>query len=309
MWKYILKRVLMLIPVIIGVTFVVFFIVSLTPGDPATIILGDNATEESLAVVREELGLDDPVIVQYGRYMFDLVRGDMGESYTTGRQVIDEIALRFPYTLALAMVGMGLGVLIAVPAGIISATRQYSWADRASMLFALLGVSIPNFWLGMMLVIVFSLWLRLLPSGGADGVESIILPALSLGFGAAANIARTTRSSMLEVIRQDYIRTAKSKGVSRKVVIRKHALKNALIPVVTIVGLQFGGLLGGMVFCETVFSWPGMGRLMVDSIKAKNTPQVLGCIIIFCICFSIVNLAIDLLYAFIDPRIKAQYKR
>jgi len=309
MWKYIVKRLLMMIPVILGVTFVVYFIVSLTPGDPATAILGDNATAEAIAQVHEELGLDDPVIVQYGRYMLNLLRGDFGTSYTTKRPVLDEIALRFPYTFVLAFVGMSIAVMISIPAGIISATKQYSLADRVSMLIALMGVSIPNFWLGLMLIIIFCLNLRLLPTGGADTASSIILPAISLGMGAAANITRTTRSSMLEVIRADYIRTAKSKGVNRRVVIQKHALRNALIPVVTVVGLQFGGLLGGMVFCETVFSWPGLGRLMVDSIRAKNTPQVMGSIIVFCVCFSIVNLLIDLLYAYIDPRIKAQYKR
>jgi peptide/nickel transport system permease protein len=271
-------------------------------------MLGDNATEQAIAELREQMGLNDPILFQYGRYMLRLVQGDMGFSYSTKRPVFGEIMHRLPNTFILAFVGMFLGVCLSIPIGIISATKQYSLADRLSMLVALLGVSMPNFWVALMLITIFSLFLGILPSGGNDSVKSIILPAVSIGLGVAANITRTTRSSMLEVIRQDYIRTAKSKGVGRKVVIRKHALKNALIPIVTVVGIQFGVMLGGAIYCETVFSWPGLGRLMVDSIRAKDTPQLLGCIVVFAVTFSIVNLLIDLIYAFIDPRIKSQYK-
>lgn len=299
----------MLIPVIIGVSFLVFFIMSLAPGDPARTILGENAPIEAVEALREELGLNDPLLTRYANYMLDLLHGDLGESYKSGRPVFGEIVARFPATLKLAFWGMVFAVALSIPIGIISATRQYSITDSVSMIFALLGVATPNFWLGLMLIIAFSLHLGWFPSGGADsGWRSLVLPVITLGTGCMANITRTTRSSMLEVIRQDYIRTAKAKGVPKNKVINKHALKNALIPVVTVIGLQFGSLLGGAVLTETVFSWPGVGTLLVNSIKAKDTPAVLGCVIVFSICFSIVNLCVDLLYAYIDPRIKSKYK-
>lgn len=308
MYKYVLKRLLMLIPVILGVSFLVFFIMSLAPGDPARTILGETAPIESVMALREELGLNDPVIVRYVNYMADLLHGDLGESYKTGQPVISEILSRFPATLTLAFWGMLFAVVLSIPIGIISATKQYSIMDRVSMVFALLGVATPNFWLGLMLIIGFSLNLKWFPSGGNDGWRSLVLPVITLGTGCMASITRITRSSMLEVIRQDYIRTAKAKGVNKKAVIYKHALKNALIPVVTVVGLQFGSLLGGAVLTESVFSWPGVGTFLVNSIKAQDTPAVLGCVIVFCICFSIVNLVVDILYAYIDPRIKSKYK-
>lgn len=308
MYKYVLKRLLMLIPVILGVSFLVFFIMSLAPGDPARTILGETAPIESVMALREELGLNDPVIVRYVNYMVDLLHGDLGESYKTGQPVIYEILSRFPATLTLAFWGMLFAVVLSIPIGIISATKQYSIMDRVSMVFALLGVATPNFWLGLMLIIGFSLNLKWFPSGGNDGWRSLVLPVITLGTGCMASITRITRSSMLEVIRQDYIRTAKAKGVNKKAVIYKHALKNALIPVVTVVGLQFGSLLGGAVLTESVFSWPGVGTFLVNSIKAQDTPAVLGCVIVFCICFSIVNLVVDILYAYIDPRIKSKYK-
>lgn len=309
MHKYVIKRLLMLIPVILGVSFLVFFIMSLSPGDPARTILGENAPQESVDALREELGLNDPVVVQYVNYMKDLLHGDLGESYKSGRPVFGEIVARFPATLKLAFWGMLFAVVLSIPIGIISATKQYSLTDSVSMVFALLGVATPNFWLGLMLIIVFSLHLRWFPSGGMEaGWRSLVLPVITLGTGCMANITRTTRSSMLEVIRQDYIRTAKAKGVSHSKVINKHALKNALIPMVTVIGLQFGSLLGGAVLTEAVFSWPGVGTFLVNSIKAKDTPAVLGCVIVFSICFSIVNLCVDMLYAYIDPRIKSKYK-
>ena len=308
MHKYILKRLVMLIPVIIGVSFLVFFIMSLSPGDPARTILGESAPIEAVEALRDELGLNDPVIIRYVRYMGDLLHGDLGTSYKSGRPVFSEVISRFPATLKLSFWGMLFAVLLSLPIGIISATKQYSITDSVSMIFALLGVATPNFWLGLMLIIGFSLKLHWFPSGGAEGWRSLVLPVITLGTGCMANITRTTRSSMLEVVRQDYIRTAKAKGVSQKVVIYKHALRNALIPVVTVIGLQFGSLLGGAVLTETVFSWPGVGTYLINSIKAKDTPAVLGCVIIFSICFSIVNLCVDILYAYIDPRIKSKYK-
>jgi peptide/nickel transport system permease protein len=304
---YIFKRNIMLLPVLLGVTLFVFSIISLTPGDVAAMILGQNATPETVAALRTEMGLDDPLLVQYGRYIGKLLQGDMGVSYATGKPVIGEIMSRFPNTLQLAFFSIMVSIIISIPVGIISAIRQYSIFDNLGMVFALIGISMPSFWLGLILIIMFALNLGFFPSGGADQWNSIILPAITLGVASTASITRTTRSSMLEVIRQAYIRTAKAKGVGPKTVIMKHALKNALIPTLTIIGLEFGELLGGAILTETVFSWPGIGRLMVESIQRKDTPMVLGCIIVFSVAFSMVNLAIDILYALIDPRIKANY--
>ena len=308
MYKYVLKRLLMLIPVIIGVSFLVFFIMSLSPGDPARTILGETAPIEAVEALREELGLNDPVLKGYADYMGGLLHGDMGTSYKSNRPVFDEIMGRFPATLKLSLWGMLFAVALSIPIGIISATKQYSLVDGVSMVGALLGVATPNFWLGLILIIVFSLNLKWFPSGGMDGWKTYIMPVITLGTGCMASITRTTRSSMLEVIRQDYIRTARAKGVKQRVVITRHALRNALIPVITVIGLQFGYLLGGAVLTETVFSWPGVGTYLVNSIKAKDTPSVMGCVIVFSIAFSIVNLLVDLLYAFVDPRIKSKYK-
>ena len=308
MYKYVLKRLLMLIPVIIGVSFLVFFIMSLSPGDPARTILGETAPIEAVEALREELGLNDPVLKRYVDYMGGLLHGDMGTSYKSNRPVFDEIMGRFPATLKLSLWGMLFAVALSIPIGIISATKQYSLVDGVSMVGALLGVATPNFWLGLILIIVFSLNLKWFPSGGMDGWKTYIMPVITLGTGCIASITRTTRSSMLEVIRQDYIRTAQAKGMKQRVVITRHALRNALIPVITVIGLQFGYLLGGAVLTETVFSWPGVGTYLVNSIKAKDTPSVMGCVIVFSIAFSIVNLLVDLLYAFVDPRIKSKYK-
>lgn len=308
MHKYVMKRILLLIPVLLGVSFLVFTIMSFTPGDPAQLILGESAPAEAVAQLRKEMGLNDPFIVQYFRFVKNAVVGDFGQSYTTGRDVFGEIFSRFPNTLILAVLGIIIAVCIGIPLGIISATRQYTLVDSISMIGALLGVSMPVFWLGLMLILTFSVNLRWLPSGGFDGLTSLILPSITLGVGSAAIITRMTRSSMLEVVRQDYIRTARAKGVAEKVVINKHALKNALIPVITVVGLQFGGLLGGAVLTESVYSWPGVGRMMVDAIRQKDTPTVLAAVVFLAVTFSIVNLAVDILYAYVDPRIKSQYK-
>ncbi len=307
--KYILKRLLMLIPVLIGVSFLVFTIMSLTPGDPAQLILGENAPRESIHKLREEMGLNKPFLLQYTTFVKKAVTGDFGKSYTSGRPVFDDIFARFPNTLLLAILGMLIAIAIGIPIGIISATKQYSAVDSISMFGALLGVSMPLFWLGLMLILLFSVNLKLLPSGGFEDITSVILPSITLGVGSAAIITRMTRSSMLEVVRQDYIRTARAKGVTEKVVIRKHALKNALIPVITVIGLQFGGLLGGAVLTETVYSWPGVGRMMVDAIREKDTPTVLGAVVFLAAVFSVVNLIVDIIYAYIDPRIKSQYKK
>ena len=314
MHKYVLKRLLMLIPVIIGVTFVVFFILNLAPGDPAAIILGDQATAEALPMKREELGLNDPIFVRYFHYMRDLLHGSLGVSYKNSIPVWDQVVERLPNTAILACAGILVALLIGIPIGIISAKKQYSLLDNVSMVFALIGVSMPNFWSGLLLVMFFSLTLGWLPSQGmASGfgpmLKSLILPALTLGFNSAAMVARMTRSSMLEVIRQDYISTARAKGDDERTITFQHMLKNALIPIITAVGLQFGNLLGGAMLAETVFSWPGLGRLMVESIKSKDIPMVLGCVIFLATMFTLVNLLVDIIYAFVDPRIKSLYKK
>lgn len=308
MYKYVLKRLLLLIPVLLGVSLLVFAIMYLTPGDPAQLILGENAPKAAVEALRQKMGLNDPFFMQYFRFIKNGLMGDFGRSYTTGREVFNEIFQRFPNTLILAVLGVLISVIIGIPIGIISATKQYSFLDSFSMIFALLGVSMPVFWLGLMLILTFSVKLGLLPSGGFSSFSSVILPALTLGVGSAAIVTRMTRSSMLEVIRQDYIRTARAKGVSEKNVINRHALKNALIPIITVVGLQFGYLLGGAVLTESVYSWPGVGRLMVEAIRQKDTPTVLAAVIFLATAFSVVNLLVDLLYAFADPRIKSQYK-
>lgn len=308
MYKFVLKRLVMLIPVLLGVSFIVFSILSFTPGDPVEMRLGDNYSEEAYNTMKEEMGLNDPFLVRYVKYIADAVRGDFGTSYKTSRPVVEELAARLPNTILLSVVAMCFAILVGIPLGVISATHQYSAVDNVSMVGALFGVSMPNFWLGLMLMLLFSLKLSWLPSGGADSWKCYIMPALTVGYGLAALITRTTRSAMLDVIRQDYMTTAKAKGASRRRVIFYHGLRNAMIPIVTTVGLQFGFSLGGAVLVETVFAWPGIGRLLVECIKLKDTPVVVACVLVLATMFSIINLCIDILYAFLDPRIRAQYK-
>ena len=304
MSRYILKRLVMLIPVLIGVTFMVYFILSLSPGDTAAIIAGEGADAQTIEAVRKDLGLDKPVIVQYGKYMWNLLHGDMGVSYSTKRPVFTTIMSSFPNTAKLAFWSILVAVAIALPIGIISATRQYSAVDNVGMVAALLGVATPNFWLGLMLIIVFSLNLGILPSGGMSGWKSYIMPAITLGTGDAALICRMTRSSMLEVIRQDYIRTARSKGLKQKKVIYVHALKNALLPVITLMGLRLGGMIGGSVFVENVFVIPGMGSLLVNAINSQDIQLIQGCVLMITLFTSVVNLITDIVYVVVDPRIK-----
>lgn len=309
MHKYILRRLVMLIPVMLGVSFIVFTLMHFTPGDPARIMLGESAPVEDVQKLREEMGLDDPFLIQYGRYVKKAVFDqDIGRSYVTNRSVTNEIITRFPATLKLAAIGVLVAVAIGIPVGIISATRQYTLFDQVSMVLALLGVSMPNFWQGLMLILLFSVNLGWLPASGFTSLKHMILPAITLGTSSAATITRMTRSSMLEVVRQDYIRTARAKGQVESIVINKHALKNALIPIITVIGLQFGSLLGGAVLTESIYSVPGVGRLMVDSIKSRDFPVVQGGVLFIAITFSVINLFVDILYAYIDPRIKSQYK-
>lgn len=304
MWKFILKRILLLIPVLIGVTFIVYAIMSFAPGDPAKVILGETASPEQIAALREEMHLNDPMVVQYGRYILNLVQGDMGLSYKTKNPVATEVWARFPNTMKLAAVAMIMAIGLAIPLGVIAAVKQNTAIDGISMVISLIGVSMPIFWLGLLLILFFSLKLGWFPVSGSSGWKSIVLPGFALGFNHMASIARTTRSSMLEVIRQDYIRTVRAKGVASGKVITKHALKNALIPTITVIGLQVGFMLGGSVLTETVFAWPGIGRLMIDGINGRDIPMVMGCIILFSVTFSIINLIVDLLYGLVDPRIK-----
>ncbi|MCL0041268.1 ABC transporter permease [Dehalococcoidia bacterium] len=305
MWQYILRRLILTIPVLIGVSLLVFAMVRLVPGCPAVAIAGVHATPEFIEQVRRDLGLDRPLHTQYFIFMGNLLRGDLGVSTRTGRPAATEIWDKFPNTVELAMASMLVASVIGIIAGVISATRQYSIFDNGSMLVALFGVSVPVFWLGLVLMLLFAVMLDWLPAGGRGGtIEYLILPAITLGTASAAIIARMTRSNMLEVLRQDFITTARAKGLRERIVTYKHALKNALIPVVTIIGLQSGILLGGAVLTETVFAWPGVGRLMVDSIMARDFPVVQGAVLLFAVCFVFINLFVDILYSFLDPRIR-----
>ena len=299
----------MLIPVTILTSFIVFFIINLAPGDVVAQLTGGDATPEEVAEIRADLGLDQPIIVRYLKYLSGLVRGDLGKSYLNGRSVFDAYMEKLPATLKLALASIFVSIIISIPLGISSAVHHGSIRDNVGMVAALLGLSMPNFWLGLLLIIAFSLNLGWLPTGGAEGFQSIILPAITVGTGLTAMLTRTTRSSMLDVIRQDYLRMARAKGVPEKVVIRKHALRNALIPVITVIGTQLGSCLGGAILTETVFAWPGVGRLILDAVNSRDIPMVTGCIILKTITISIILLIVDLLYAVVDPRIRAQYAK
>ena len=308
MLKFIGKRLLMLIPVLIGVSLIVFTLMQLSPGDPAMIILGAQAAPEDIAILRESMGLNDPLIVQFFRFLLGMFTLDFGTSYKDGMPVLTKLLEALPYTAELTFCAVMLALIIGIPAGIISATKQYSIFDRIASVLALIGFSTPNFWLSIMLILVFSVNLKWLPVSGTGSILHLVLPSIALGVQSAAVFTRMTRSSMLEVLNMDYIRTARAKGLSERVVILKHALKNALIPVITVVGLQIGLLFGGAILTETVFAWPGVGRLMIDSIRAKDTPVVQGGVIFTASIFVFINLLVDILYAYVDPRVKAQYK-
>lgn len=303
MFSYFLRRVFALIPTLFGVSIAVFLLLHLVPGDPARMVAGLDATEADLVLIREDLGLDKPLPVQYVTWLGHLLQGDMGKSTRTRNPVTYEIGLRLPATWQLTAVSITIAVLIGLIAGITAATRRNSVLDYGSMVAALLGICTPSFWLGLMLMLVFAVQLHWFPTSGRGDWRHLVLPGLTLGAGAAAIIARVTRSSLLEVLNQDYIRTATAKGLRRQTVTYRHALKNALIPVVTVVGLEFGYLLAGAVITETVFAYPGIGRLLVDSIGFRDFPVVQGILLILAFQFVIVNLGVDLLYAWLDPRI------
>jgi len=304
MYNYLIKRLLSIIPVLIGISLLLFFMLRMLPGDPAQVLAGQMATPEEIKNIRSQLGLDRPIHQQYAIYLSHLVRLDLGRSARTQNPVIQEIWARLPNTMLLAMIAIGLACLFGIPAGIISAIRPYSWLDYAITMTALFGISMPVFWLGLMLVVVFSIILQWLPAGGTGGWQHVILPSITLASFVVAFIARMTRSTMLETLSQDFTTTARSKGLTEKIVVVKHALRNALIPIITVVGLQFGMLLGGAVLTETVFAWPGIGRLIVDSILARDYPMIQGVILIFGLLYILVNLIVDMTYAFVDPRIR-----
>ncbi|MEC2074290.1 nickel ABC transporter permease [Alkalihalophilus marmarensis] len=303
MFTYIVRRLIQTIPVLFGVTILVFSMMHLIPGDPAQIIAGESASEAQVEQMRERLGLNDPLPKQYFNYIGNAIQGDLGNSIRSGREVTQEISGRFWVTIELAIYSTILSVFIGLIAGIISATRHYTFLDTMIMIVALFGLSMPNFWLGLMLIQYFAIEFRwFLPSGWGSWQQAV-LPVITLGTAGAAIVARMTRSSMLEVIGQDYIRTARAKGVKERVVIYRHALKNALIPVVTVVGLQFGVLLGGTVLTETVFAINGMGRLIIDAIRARDFPIVQGTVLVISLLFVLVNLLVDISYRFLNKRI------
>jgi len=328
---YIIKRLAMLAPVLLGVSIIAFSLIHLAPGDPARTMLGERATQEQLNEIREKYGLDKPLYVQYGIWLNGVLHGDLGRSITTHEHVTKEILDRFPNTFELAITAMIFAIIVGGIAGVISASKQYSITDYTFMGIALFGISMPVFWLGIMLMLIFGVWLGWLPIGGridllipfqritgfmvidsiitgnfhalVSVLRHLILPAIALGTIPMAMIARVTRSSMLEVLRQDFIRTERAKGLSERVVIYKHAVRNAMVPVVTVIGLNFGLLLAGAILTETVFSWPGLGRLVVEAVYERDYPLVVGSILIFAIIFVIINLITDIVYTYIDPRI------
>lgn len=304
MTTYLLRRLLLAIPTLWAAITLVFFLFRLVPGDPAELIAGELAPREVVESIRRQMGLDQPLWVQYVRYLGGLARGDFGISKVFQQNAGQQLAQRLPATLELAGLAMLLAFVLGVAAGLVAALKQYSWLDSLLMLGAVSGISIPNFWLGLMLIMLFGVTLGWLPISGRGGLESVILPALTLAAYQLAVIARMTRSSMLEVLRQDYVRTARAKGLRERVVVLTHALRNALIPTVTIAGLQLGYLLGGSIVVETVFAWPGLGSLMIESVRIRDYTMVQAVATLFAATFILVNILVDLLYAYLDPRVQ-----
>ncbi len=307
MTRYILKRLLYMIPVLLGVSFLIFGIMAMTPGDPAMTILGDGATPEALAALREEMGFNRPFLIRYFDYLLDAIRGDFGVSYMSKQPVFDEILTRLPFTVRLSFFGIGLAMVIGIPIGIISAVKQYSILDTTVTGVSLVLTSMPGFLIGLLLMLVFSVRLGWLPMIGLDSFKAHIMPCLALSSPTLAAMVRMTRSSMLEVIRQDYIRTARAKGASEKRVIFKHALRNSLMPVITVAGMNFGVNLGGSIVIEQLFAIPGIGQYMINGIRQKDTPVVMATVLTAALLASLVNLVVDIIYTYVDPRLKAQF--
>lgn len=305
MWAYILRRLLILIPVMLGVAFLVFAAMYIVPGDAVDSMLAETgATAEDLARLRDQMGLDDPFIVQFGRFLTTLASGDLGTSLVTGRSVESQITSQLPATIELTLAALLIAVAIGIPLGVLSAINRGSWIDSLSMIVALIGVSMPNFWLGLLFILFFSMQLGIFPASGTGGLDHLILPAFTLGFSGIAVIARITRSSLLEVIHTDFMRTARSKGLKRMTVIVKHGMRNSMASVMTIIGLQFGALLGGSVVIETVFGRQGIGFLTVNAIQRGDFPLVQSTVMLAALAFVLVNLLVDLSYSILDPRIR-----
>ena len=309
MLKYTFKRLLAMIPVILGVIFIIQLIMYLSPADAAIIILGNDYTIEAGDILRHELGLDRPFIVQYLSYVWDLLHLDFGSSYISGQPVVAQLAARLPHTLILVFLSVGICAMISIPIGIRSAVKPDSFFSTFWSAFAMLGVAMPTFWLGLMLMLLFSVKLGWLPAIADISFKGLLMPVFTLAANFLAGNMRITRSSMLDCINQDYVRTARAKGVAEHDVIYKHALKNAALPIITSIGMNIGGQMGGASITETIFSYPGLGIMMINGINQKDTPTILACLVVLAISIGICNLAVDLIFALIDPRIKAMYKK
>lgn len=307
MLKYAIRRLLAIIPILIGISFIVFAMMNIIPGDPGTLMLGDKATQAQKDMLNEQLGYNRPFAERYWQFLTDAVQGDLGDSYRTRQPVMDEIMVRFPKTLRLAVLSLLTAMLIGIPLGILSAVRQYSKIDVISTTMALLVAAIPTFWMGLLLMLLFSLQLNWLPASGSETWRHYIMPTITLALPLASSLLRLTRLTMLEVINQDYIRTARSKGIRETAVVVLHAFKNASLPIVTSLGMSFGGLLGGTVIIESIFAMPGLGTLMINAIRTKDIPQVMGTALFLSALFCLTMLVIDLLYAVLDPRTRSQY--
>lgn len=304
MTRFVARRLLFLVFVALMVATLVFFFIHFIPGDPVAIMLGETARAADMAELRAQLGLDRPLLGQYGHFLSGLLHGDLGTSIRYAKPVSEMVFSRLPATIELATAAMIIAIAIAIPAGILSAIRPYSGFDHSAMIVSLVGVSMPSFWLGPLLILAFAIHLDWLPVSGRDGPASLVLPAITLGTALAAILSRMTRSAMLEVIREDYITAGRAKGLAERVVVLKHGFRNAMIPVLTVMGLQVGALLSGAVVTEKVFAWPGIGRLLVEGIEARDYPLVQGCVLTISLSYVLVNLVIDLLYAAVDPRIR-----
>ncbi|QDR81214.1 ABC transporter permease [Sporomusa termitida] len=307
MGKYVLKRIFMLIPTILVIVFIVFAIMDMTPSDPASLILGTKASEAAKLDLNKQLGMDRPFIVRYGDYVIQAAQSELGTSWRNGRPVYDEIITRFPSTIKLAVAAIVLAMLIGIPLGVLSAVKQYSIFDMIGTTAAMFMAAVPSFWFGLIAILIFALKLHVLPSNGDDSWLHFILPSITLAIPETAGMLRLTRTTMLETIRQDYIRTARAKGQTEWKVIFRHALPNALLPVITSAGMAFGGLLGGVVTIETVFAINGVGSLILTGIQMKDIPVVTGCAVVLALLFMLVMLFVDIMYAYIDPRIRARY--
>ena len=304
MARYLFIRLISVFPLALGVATGVFFLIHLIPGDPIDLMLGESAALADRAALRETLHLDEPILKQYGHFMLSLAQGDLGQSFSMKKPVFDVLLSRYPATIELALAALFISITLAVPLGVFSALRHGTLVDQSILMLSLFGVSIPNFWLGPLLIIFFSLKLNLLPVSGQEGLLSFVLPALTLGLGMAAILLRITRASVIEIVRKEYILTARAKGLLERTVILKHLFRNALIPLITVLGLQFGALLTGAIITETIFSWPGLGRLTISAIYTRDYPLVQGCVLAIAFTYLLVSLLVDILYAIADPRVR-----